>query len=79
MPRKDIETKFFTAQFDTISGQTKGCYLTIQFRYTRLLLLRFWNRVSDDQGTQITLFGPTNLGGEGYKCKRFQFLGYRMN
>lgn len=63
--------RFFEIQRDVVAGQSRGCWLTIQIRYTRLLLIRFWNKKSDSQGIQIKLFAPRHDPDRGYRCTKF--------
>ena len=54
---------------DIISGQSKGCFLCIQFRYTQILFRRWWSK-SEKQGLHIYLFAPVHDPETGYRCQR---------
>jgi hypothetical protein len=60
-----------TIQKDTISGQSKGCFLCVQIRFTRILFRRFWNPSSDKQGLHIYIAAPRHNPDTGYHCKRY--------
>lgn len=61
-------------QRNVISGQSKGCFLCIQIRYTRILFERFWSK-SDKQGLHIYLFSPVHDPETGYHCTRIGVNG----
>lgn len=54
---------------DVISGQSKGCFLCIQFRYTQILFRRWWSK-SEEQGLHIYLWAPVHDPDTGYHCQR---------
>lgn len=54
---------------DVISGQSKGCFLCIQFRYTQILFRRWWSK-SENQGLHIYLWAPVHDPETGYRCQR---------
>ncbi len=60
-----------TIQKNTISGQSKGCFLCIQIRFTRFLFRRFWNLASDKQGLHIYIAAPRHNADSGYHCQRY--------
>ena len=59
---------------NTISGQSKGCWLCIQIRFTQILFQRFWSK-SDKQGPHIYLFAPVHDSNTGYHCTRIGING----
>lgn len=60
---------------NVISGQSKGCFLCIQFRFTQILFRRFWSK-SEKQAVHINLFAPSHYPETGYHCTK---LGISFN
>lgn len=57
-------------QHNIIGGQSKGCWLCVQIRYTRFMFIRFWNSKNNKQGKHIYFFAPVHDPDTGYHCTR---------
>lgn len=62
---------------DMISGQSKGCALSIQVRYTRFVWFPQWAQERDVAKVDIKLFAPETGEWDGYRCVKFKAKVYR--
>ena len=60
-----------TIQRDTISGQSKGCALCVQVRYTRLLWHPRWADKREQAFLRVFIAAPVHNPETGYHCRKW--------
>jgi hypothetical protein len=61
----------FRFEGDFISGQSKGCALSVQVRYSRFLWFPQWSHDRDSAIVKIGIFVPRHDPDKGYRCIGF--------
>lgn len=62
----------FRIDRDMISGQSKGCAVAIQVRYTRFVWFPQWAQQRDSALFDVKLFAPSHDPDKGYRCTKFK-------
>ena len=63
----------FRIEGDVISGQSFGCALSVQVRYTRFLWFPQWAHERKSALLDIKIFAPKHDPETGYRCVGFRF------
>ncbi len=58
------------------NGQSRGCWLCIQIRYTMIYFLRLWDKNDNKQGIRINIAAPVHNPELGYRCLKYGIKNY---
>lgn len=65
------KSRRFLVEGNMISGQSKGCAVSVQVRYTRFVWFPQWAQERDIALVRVRLFAPKHNPEIGYRCLDF--------